>query len=162
MALLAETPQQWPRLLRDFKASLLTSLQSPRHFTINAAPPQGDLNNDGFTFNDRMDNLPRNSYLGDSYYDVDVRLQREIPFTERVKGIASFEVFNLFNRANVEEIDHLYVTPSPVGSFVDPLGNPVPVPQRFGDHISDGNGGFGAPKFVAPARQIQLSFRINF
>ena len=162
LALLAETPQQWSWLLRDFKASLLTGLQSPRHFTINAAPPQGDLNNDGFTFNDRMDNLPRNSYLGDSYYDVDVRLQRVIPFSERIKGEASFEVFNLFNKANVQEIDHLYVTPSPVGAFVDPLGNPVPVPQRFGDHITDGNSNFGQPKFVAPARQIQLSFRVNF
>src|SRR5712692_4997242 len=162
LALLTETPKQWPLVLRDFKASLLTSLQSPRYFTINAAPPQGDLNGDGFTFNDRMANLPRNSYLGDHYYDVDVRLQRLIPFTERIKGEASVEVFNLFNRANVQEIDHLYVTPSPTGDFVNALGQPVPVPQRFGDHITDSTGDFGLPKFVAPARQIQLSFRINF
>ena len=149
-------PQSWTWVLRDFKASILTSLQSARHFTINAAPPQGDLNGDGFTFNDRMANLPRNSYLGDPYYDVDLRIQRQIPFTERIKGEASVEFFNLLNRVNVQEINHLYVTPSPVGDFAGP------VPQKFGDHITDVTGTFGSPKFVAPARQIQLSFRINF
>jgi len=61
LALLAETPKEWPWILRDFKGSILTSLQSARHFTINAAPPQGDLNGDGFTFNDRMANLARNT-----------------------------------------------------------------------------------------------------
>ena len=54
LALLAETPKAWNVAVRDFKFSVLTSLQSPRHFTINAAPPQGDLNGDNFTFNDRM------------------------------------------------------------------------------------------------------------
>jgi hypothetical protein len=156
LALLAETPKEWPWLLRDFKGSILTSLQSPRHFTINAAPPQGDLNGDGFTFNDRMANLSRNTYLGDPYYDVDVRLQRSIPLGEKVKGEASVEVFNLFNRVNVQEINHLYVTPSPVGDFVGP------VPQKFGDGITDVTGTFGQPKFVAPARQFQVSLRFSF
>jgi Carboxypeptidase regulatory-like domain/TonB dependent receptor len=156
LALLGETPKNLPLLLRDFKASMLMNLQSPRYYTINAAPPQGDLNGDGFTFNDRMGNLSRNTYLGDHYYDVDVRLQRGIPLGERVKGEISAEVFNLFNRVNVQEINHLYVTPSPVGDFVGP------VPQKFGDHITDVTGTFGQPKFVAPARQMQLSLRISF
>ena len=156
LALLAETPKSLPWVLRDFKASVLANLQSPRHFTINAAPPQGDLNGDGFTFNDRMANLPRNSYLGDAYHDVDLRVQRGIPFTERIRGEASIEIFNLLNRTNVQEINHLYVTPSPVGDFAGP------VPQKYGDHVSDVTGTFGAPKFVAPARQMQLSFRLTF
>ncbi len=162
LAFLTESPKDWPLVVRDFKLSILTSLQSARHFTINAAPPQGDLNGDGFTFNDRMANLPRNSYLGDPYYDMDLRVQRLIPVTERIRGEASVEVFNLFNRVNVQEINHLYVTPSPVGDFVDVLNQPVQVPQRFGDHITDITGSFGTPKFVAPARQLQLSFRITF
>src|SRR5262249_30642443 len=64
LALLAETPRTLPFWLRDFKASTLMNLQSPRYYTINAAPPQGDLNGDGFTFNDRMGNLSRNTYVG--------------------------------------------------------------------------------------------------
>ena len=31
-----------------------------------------------------------------------------IPFTERIKGEASIEFFNLLNRPNVEDIDHVY------------------------------------------------------
>jgi hypothetical protein len=77
--------------------------------------------------------------------------------TERIKGEASFEVFNLLNRVNVLEIDHAYGLPD----FV------TPVPQHYKDGIapsptSGGNPGFGSPKFVAEARQIQLSLRLNF
>jgi hypothetical protein len=36
------------------------------------------------------------------------------------------------------------------------------VPQKFGDGISDATATFGSPKFVAPARQFQLSFRVTF
>jgi hypothetical protein len=71
-------------------------------------------------------------------------------------------VFNLFNRVNVQEINHLYVTPSPTGDFVDPLGQAVPVPQKFGDGVTDVTGTFGQPKFVAPARQFQVSLRFSF
>jgi hypothetical protein len=103
-----------------------------------------------------MANVPRNSYIGDVYHSVDLRVQREFPITERVKAAASLEAFNVFNRSNVEEINHLYVTPSPVGDFVGP------VPQKYGDHITDVTGTFGSPKFVAPARQMQVSLRFNF
>jgi hypothetical protein len=63
------------------------------------------------------------------------------------------EVFNLFNRQNIEDIDTAY-------GAADFSG---PVPQAFGDGItSPSNPTFGSPKFVAPARQIQLSLRANF
>ena len=72
-------------------------------------------------------------------------------FTERIKGEASIEFFNLLT--NVEDIDHVYG----LADFAGPL------PKQFGDHVSSpANPTFGAPKFVAPARQIQLSFRITF
>ncbi len=154
LSFLTETPKEWPRLLRDFKFSMLNTLQSPRYYSVDAG---FDINGDLFPFPDRVGTLSRNTYRGDPYYDTDVRLQRVIPFNERFKGEASFEVFNIFNRVNVEEIDHVYGLPD----FV------TPVPRFFGDHIappptSGGNPGFGSPKFVAPARQIQLSFRVTF
>jgi hypothetical protein len=38
-----------------------------------------------------------------------------------------------------------------------------PIPQRFGDGVSSpDNPTFGTPNFVALARQIQLSVRLNF
>jgi len=76
-----------------------------------------------------------------------------IPFSERFKGEISLEAFNVFNRANVEEIDHVYGAPVFLG----------PIPQHYKDGVtSPGNPTFGSPKFVAPARQLQLSFRLNF
>jgi hypothetical protein len=80
-------------------------------------------------------------------------VQRAFRFTERLKGEAGVEVFNLFNRQNVENIDTAY------GTAV--FGGPVP--RAFGDGISSqANPTFGSPKFVAPARQIQLSLRASF
>ncbi|PYX24908.1 MAG: hypothetical protein DMG87_02665, partial [Acidobacteria bacterium] len=150
LAFLTESPKEWPIVVRDFKFSLLSSLQSARWFSINAG---FDTNGDGFPFPDRVGTSARNSYKGDPFYNVDVRLQREIPFTERVKGEASVEVFNLLNRPNVLDVDHVY-------GLADFAG---PVPKEFGDHISSpGNPTFGSPKFAAEARQLQLSFRITF
>ena len=150
LAFQAESPKEWPRLLRDFKFSTLTSLQSARYFSINSG---FDTNGDLFPFPDRVGTSSRNIYKGDPYYDVDVRLQRDIPFTERIKGEASVEAFNLFNRPNVEDVDHVYGAPDFIGA----------VPKQFGDHISSpGNPTFGSPKFASPARQLQLSFRVTF
>ena len=152
LAFLTESPKEWPIFVRDFKFSLLSSLQSARFFSMNAG---FDTNGDSFPFNDRVGVSARNSYKGDPFYDVDLRLQRVIPFSERVKGEASVEVFNVMNRPNVEDVDHVYGLPDFAG----------PVPKQFGDHIAPaapGNTGFGSPKFVSPARQLQLSFRINF
>jgi Carboxypeptidase regulatory-like domain len=148
LAFLAESPKEWPRLLRDFKFSMLNTLQSARYFTILAG---FDVNNDIFPFNDRVDNIPRNTYKGDPYYGTDLRLQRVFPITERMNLEASAEAFNVLNRVNVQDINHAYGAPVFTG----------PVPQHFGDGITNA-AGFGTPKFVDPARQIQLSVRLNF
>src|SRR5690349_20627929 len=108
LAFLAETPQSAPRILRDFKFSMLNDLQSPRYFTINTG---FDTNGDLFPFPDRVGVSPRNSYRGDAFYNTDLRLQRAIPFSERVRGEASVEMFNAFNRPNVLDVDHAYGLP---------------------------------------------------
>jgi hypothetical protein len=150
LTLLGETPSRWPILFRNFKASLLTTLESPLYYTILAG---FDVNGDQFPFNDRVGDIGRNTYRGDPSYTTDVRLQRVFNFTERVKGEASVEVFNLFNRANVNAIDTVYGAATFTG----------PVPQSYGDGItSAANPTFGSPTYVAPARQVQLSLRVNF
>lgn len=152
LAALAESPDTWNVVLRNFKASVLTNLQAARRFSIVAG---FDTNNDHFPFPDRVGTIGRNTYRGDPTYTVDMRLQRVIPFTERIKGEASVEVFNLLNRANVLDLDHAYGAPD----FIPATA----VPKHYKDGIgSVGNPSFGSPKFVAEARQIQLSFRLNF
>ena len=150
LALLGESPSNWTPALRNFKLSMLNTLQSPRHYTIFAG---FDVNGDGFPFSDRVGNIGRNTYRGDASYTTDLRLQRIFSLRERFKLEAGVEVFNLFNRANVNAIDTVYGAADFVGR----------VPQKFGDGVgSAANPTFGSPSFAAPARQIQLALRLNF
>lgn len=150
LALLAESPKTWPIFARDFKVSILSSLQSAHWYSINTG---FDTNGDLFPFPDRVGVSARNSYKGDPYYDTDLRVQRVLPLGERLKAELSAELFNITNRPNVQDIDHVYGLPDFAGA----------VPREFGDHISSpANPTFGSPKFVAPARQLQLSVRLNF
>ncbi len=149
LALLGEAPNEW-RLLRDFRAGIVTTLQKPRRFTVNTG---FDTNGDLFPFSDRVGLLGRNTYIGDGFANVDLRIQRGLKFNEHIRGELSAEFFNLFNKVNVEDVDHVYGAPDFVG----------PVPKHFGDGVgSPSNPSFGSPKFVGPARQIQLSFRVTF
>jgi hypothetical protein len=150
LTLMAESPNTWNALLRNFKVSMLNSLQSPHYYTIYAG---FDVNGDGFPFSDRVGDIGRNTYRGDASYTTDIRLQRVFNMGERIKAEASAEVFNLFNRPNVNAIDTVYGAATFAG----------PMPQKFGDGItSPANPTFGTPSFVAPARQTQLAMRLNF
>ena len=150
LALMGESPNTWNPVLRNFKVSMLNTLQSPRYYTIFAG---FDVNGDQFPFSDRVGNTRRNTYRGGSSYTTDVRVQRVFNVSERLKAEASAEVFNLFNRQNVNGIDTVYGAPAFLG----------PIPQKFGDGISSPtNPTFGSPNFVAPARQLQLAVRLIF
>ena len=105
---MAETPSTWNPLLRSFKVSMLNTLQSPRYYSVFAG---FDVNGDGYPFADRVGNIGRNTYRGDSLYTTDVRVQRIFNLGERLQAEASAEVFNLFNRQNVIGIDTVYVPP---------------------------------------------------
>jgi hypothetical protein len=112
-----------------------------------------DVNGDQYPFSDRVGNIGRNTYRGDPSYTTDVRVQRVFRLTERLKAEVSTEVFNLFNRQNVNAIDTVYGAPAFLG----------PIPQKFSDGVSSpANPTFGTPSFVAPARQIQFAMRLNF
>lgn len=148
LAFVGEAPNEW-RWLRNFKASFLINAQSARFFTINTG---FDVNGDLFPFPDRVGLTGRNIYKGDPLFNTDVRVQRVIHFGERLKGEFSAEVFNLFNVVNVQDVNHVYGAPNFVG----------PVPRKFGDGVTGPVPSFGTPKFAGPARQVQLSFRLNF
>ena len=150
LALMGETPGTWNRALRGFKVSMLNTLQSPRYYSIFAG---FDVNGDGFPFSDRVGTTGRNTYRGDASYTTDVRVQKVFHLREKLQTEASAEVFNLFNRANVNGIDTVYGAATFVG----------PEPRSFGDGVSSpANPTFGTANFAAPARQIQLAVRISF
>jgi len=150
LALLGEMPDKANPLLRNFKASIVTTAESARRFTINTG---FDTNGDNFPFPDRVGLIGRNTYGGDNLVDLDFRIQRGFHFNEKVQGEASVEFFNLLNQVNVLDVDHVY-------GLADFAGT---IPRQFGDGVgSRANPSFGSPKFVGPARQIQLSFRVLF
>ena len=150
LALMGESPKAWNPVLRNFKVSMLNTLQSPRYYTIFAG---FDVNGDGYPFSDRVGDTGRNTYRGDSSYTTDIRLQRVFTLTERLKAEASAEVFNLLNRPNINGIDTVY-------GAADFLG---PIPRRLGDGVSSpANPTFGTPNYGAPARQVQFAVRLNF
>jgi hypothetical protein len=147
---MAGSPATWVAPLRNFEFSMLNTLQSPQFYSVLAG---SDINGDGFPFNDRVGNIGRNTYLGASYYNTDVRLQRLFNATERFKVNVSAEVLNLLNRVNVQDVDQVYGA----GEFAGAI------PKRFGDGVtSPANPTFGTPTFAGAAREFQLSLKLKF
>ena len=144
----ADAPQQW-KLLRNFELSSIVTLQSGRPFTLFVG---FDANNDGNPVTDRVGTSPRNSYRGDSLQTVDMRLSRAIHFDERRRLNLSIDAFNLFNRANVDEVFSVYGAP-------DFIGAP---PVHFGDGIIGPSGQVGAPRTVFNPRQLQFAAKFTF
>jgi hypothetical protein len=150
LTLMGESPNSWIAPLRNVQLSLLNTLQSPQYYDLLAG---SDINGDGFPFNDRVGDIGRNTYRGDSYYDTDLRLQKLLSVNERVKVNLSAEALNLLNRVNVQDVDQVYGS----GEFLGP------VPKAYGDGVaSPANPTFGTPTFAGAARQFQFSAKLNF
>jgi hypothetical protein len=150
LTLMAESPETWNPLLRNFQFSLLNTLQSPQYYSVLAG---SDINGDGFPFNDRVGAIGRNTYRGAAYYDTDIRLQRLFNLSEHIKINLSAEALNLWNRVNVQDVDQVYGS----GEFLGP------VPKAFGDGVgSPVNPTFGTPTFAGAARQLQFSGKLRF
>jgi hypothetical protein len=144
----ADTPQQWG-WLRDFELSSIITLQSGRPFTLFVG---FDANNDGNPVTDRVGSSSRNTYRGDSLQTIDARLSRAFHIRERVKLNLSLDAFNLFNRANVDEVFSVYGAPDFVG----------PVPRHFGDGITGASGQVGTPRTTFNPRQLQGALKLSF
>src|SRR5437899_8466878 len=139
----ADAPDK--RFVRNFELSSIVTVQSPRGFTIFAG---ADFWNDGNPVNPRVGESARNTYLGDTLRTVDLRLSRLIHLNERSQLQLSVDSFNLFNRANVDEVFTIYGAPDFIGA----------VPTHYKDGIADpANPGFGAPRTMLNPRQFQFA-----
>ncbi len=141
-------------ILRDWSFGLTETVQSGRYQPVLVG---FDVNGDGFPFSDRVGLLGRNSYRGDAFRSTDIRVERGLPFTagsREVRTTFSLEVFNLFNRTNVLDVDNIYLGPDLVG----------PEPTHYGDGVGGAipQSGFGRPRSIADMRQLQLSVRFSF
>jgi outer membrane receptor for ferrienterochelin and colicin len=164
----AQAPHQ--SFMRNFELSGIVTLQTPRPFSIFVG---NDINNDTNPVTDRVGLSSRNTYQGDDFQTVDIRLSRKIYFQEKRNLEVAFDAFNLFNRANVNEVTSVYG-----GGTFDFCGA---VPHRYKDAASRAieqgtvgcdpatNGGapapnslFGTPRTMFNARQLQISAKFTF
>jgi outer membrane receptor protein involved in Fe transport len=137
-------------VVRNFELSSIVTLQSPRPFTMFVG---FDANTDGNPVNDRVGESARDTYLGDGLRSVDVRLSRLFHLGERYRVQLSADVFNAFNRANVDEVFTVYGAPFFIGS----------VPRHYKDGIIDpANPTFGTPRTVLNPRQFQFAAKFTF
>ena len=143
----AEVPRSTP--LHDFHLSLIETLSSGGSYTIFAG---FDVNHDGNPLSDRVGTLRRNTYKGDKYANLDVRLSRVIRLSERARAEVIAEGFNVFNTLNITEVNTVYGAPEFVG----------PIPKKFSDHVTGPLPSFGSIRAIAPPRQLQFALRLYF
>ncbi len=101
--------------------------------------------------------LPRNTFTGPAFTNVDFRLGRQFAITERLKLAFIGEAFNLFNHTNVSSVNTTAFTYSAAGSGVCAgHTNACMVPNAaFMSTTATSNLIFGA-------RQLQISGRLTF
>lgn len=138
-AFLSQVPET-VAVLRSFKFSSVVSLESGRRFNVFAG---SDANGDGNPTSDRPGLLGRNTLRGPNYASVDLRVAREVSFTERLKGEFSFDFFNLFDRVNIKDLNTLF-------GQIDPNLPPNPIL------------GFGTPRDAFNPFQLQFGVKLRF
>jgi outer membrane receptor protein involved in Fe transport len=150
------TPKTWNPFARDFLFSLIATIQSPMRFTKFAG---FDANGDIFGNNDRVGIEPRNTFVGDNFRSVDVRIGRTFPFREKRSLEVIAEAFNLFNTTNIRFFNTVYGA----SDFC-----PVDPTALFCNGTNSGslegspNPLYGTPRAVFNPRQIQLALKLNF
>ena len=145
----ADAPEH--SFLRNFELSSIITVQSPRRFTMFVG---FDVNMDGNPVNDRVGESKRDSYLGDHLRTVDMRLSRTFHLKSEHRQLQLIaESFNLFNRANVDEVFTVYGAPDFIGA----------VPQHYKDGVTDpANPTFGGPRTTFNPLQFQFAAKLSF
>jgi len=150
-----ESPWEHSRILGGFQLSPVFTFNSGHPFNLLAG---ADINGDGHFTNDRPPADGRNTGIGPSYYDFDMRLSRTFKVHEKIALQLTAEAFNLANRTNYASVNNI------VGAAFAPPFNVHGL--KPGTVLSDGSvSGPSTPLgFTAafPKREIQLGLRIIF
>jgi hypothetical protein len=143
-----EGPTHMNRLVNNWQLSTIVSLESPHYFTKFAGL---DTNGDGFPLNDRVGIEPRDTFKGDKYQSVDLRISRTFKFSERVSLQALAESFDTLNRVNIRFFNTVYGA----ANFF-----PAGTPGKFNEGSPNPN--YGTPRAVFNPRQIQFAVRFTW
>jgi outer membrane receptor protein involved in Fe transport len=154
--------------MRNFTLSNIVTLQSARPFTLFVG---FDSNNDLIPAADRVGNLSRNTYKGDSFQSWDFRLARTFNLSrERTRVELALDAFNTFNRPNVDEVTGVYGTYNLCGGqqpvqYKDSGSRAIQAGQVGGCPLAGPpvpNPLFGTPRTMFSPRQLQLSAKLLF
>jgi len=150
------TPNTWNAFARDFELGLIATIQSPQRFSKFAG---FDANGDIFGNNDRVGIEPRNTFVGDNFRSVDLRLGRKFKFQEKRSVEVLAEAFNLSNTLNVRFFNTVYGASDFCPFNATAFGCPS-APSGFRE--GSPNPLYGTPRAVNNPRQIQLAVKFNF
>jgi hypothetical protein len=139
LVFVSEIPRNVP-VLGDFKFGTSFTAQAGRRFNVFAG---SDANGDGNPLSDRPDILGRNTLIGPKFITFDLRVARLVHFSERVSAEFSADLFNLFNRVNVTDLNTVYG-----GINLSVPANPLL--------------GFGTPRDAANPFQLQYGVKLRF
>jgi hypothetical protein len=141
-------------IVNNFQLSTIVTLETPHYFTKFAG---FDANGDVFGNNDRVGIEPRNTFKGDTYQTVDMRISRDFPVTEKLHVETVAEAFNLLNTVNIRFFNTAYGA----ADFC-PIGGPGVC--GTGPFFREGspNPAYGTPRAVFNPRQVQLALRVTF
>ena len=147
-------PEHTNLVLNNWQLGMIVTLESPHYFTKYAG---FDANGDIFGNNDRVGIEGRNTFRGDTYQTIDMRISRSFAVKERTRLEALAEAFNLFNTLNI----HYYNTAYGASDFC-PIGGPTYC--GTGPFFIEGspNPSYGTPRAVFNPRQLQLALRLTW
>jgi hypothetical protein len=141
-----ESPWEDSKILGGFQFAPIFSYNSTHPFNLLAG---ADINGDGHFTNDRPPGVGRNTGIGPSYTNLDLRLSRAFKLGERMNLFFTAEAFNVANHTNYSSVNNI------VGAAFAP---------PFNVHGTANVGPSQPLGFTAafPNREIQLGLRFTF
>jgi len=150
-------PTHMNPVANDWQFSTIVTLESPHYFTKFAG---ADVNGDIFGNNDRVGIEPRNTFKGDSYQAVDLRVARTFNVTEKMHLQAMAEAFNVMNTLNVRFFNTAYGAADFCNLASDPVAQGCGTGPFFREDSP--NASYGTPRAIFNPRQIQLALRLTW
>jgi hypothetical protein len=141
-----ESPWDKSKVFGGFQLAPIFSYNSGHPFNLLAG---ADINGDGHFTNDRPPGAGRNTGIGPSYTNLDLRLSRAFKISENANLLFTAESFNLANHTNYASVNNI------VGAAFGP---------PFSVHGTANLGPSQPFGFTAafPNREIQLGVRFTF
>jgi hypothetical protein len=153
-----EGPTHLNPVLNGWRSGMIVSLETPHYFTKFSG---SDTNGDIFGNNDRVGIEPRNTFKGDTFQSVDLRVSRTFNFTEKVHLEAIAEAFNLLNTLNVRFFNTAYGAADFCNFATDLAAEGCPATPS-GNLEGSPNPSYGSPRAIFNPRQVQFALRLTW